>query len=199
MTQTANFVGLARVNNGELVRGELQITSRTRVIRSDFPIREPDPAWIYEDAAGHFHSFDVSPRNPTPLKVSSYPTLEQWRKPVSCSCDAEYFEDGEETHTELAYRCRICREEIEPVLRTADRETLAVIADGTEWEVVVHTSLYLPRVTTTIPYDVTVRIAAAGVEFFGVASVTNLELSSEGNRSWLRGVSELGRRKGRNE
>lgn len=180
MADVRTAVGMVRINDGEPVAAQLEMTRETQVVRSRLPRK--DPSWSSTDAAGHFHAYDDSGATPT-LRAETVPM------PCDGSCGGVC---GGEGYTATRWTCRICGEETTPGVREGEHST--VIETGRFW-----------RIVAEVPWagandEVTVRFTHEGAaeERFGVArrSAGEVVMHSGGvrGRVTLHGVAELGRR-----
>jgi hypothetical protein len=179
MTQVRSSAGTVRINDGEPVAAQLQITRETQVIRSAGA--RHDPGWTFTDTSGHFHAFAADGEAPT---LHS----EEARLPCNGGCglgpDCEGF-------TDTVWSCRICGEEIAPDM--LDGEHSVLVETGSFWEI----SADAPWLTFA---KVTVQFTGEdwAEELFGVAVPTHTDITTslrgtEG-RVLLRGIGKLSRR-----
>lgn len=135
---------------------------------------EPDLTWEFIDAAGHFHAYDNS---------GSAPTLEKFSRLVeTCTfdcCDEEY--------EETAWRCRVCREEIEPGTKVRFNHT-KTLPGRMEWEM----EIMLPNPPAPPPGA---HVSARVGPVFGVGIVTEIRWEFDSGATLrILGSGPLGRR-----
>lgn len=171
---TSTSACMASVDGAEPVAAQIQIRRNDRVEWTNQP--KPDPKWQYVDAAGHFHAYDHDGR--------STPTLVDRHEHRECDGSCGGVCDGEGYDIVHSF-CAICDEEIQPGMTPGPHSFM--IEGLMDWEIVVETPL-------TKPGKVSIVVTAGQWELFGIAEPHRIDAGSDGGRTWLRGVSELGRR-----
>lgn len=171
----AEIVGTAFINNGPPVPAKLRIEQETRIEHTNLP--QPNPAWTFVDASGHFHAYD---------RAEELPTLEAKTEQAPCdgSCGGVCQGEG---YTVTHWLCRICGEEVKPGTLAGPHSF--PIRGRMSW------SLDIPHLTdldAPLDGEVSVRFETTGATHFGVAVVTSFEASDDRLSAGLRGAGPLG-------
>lgn len=176
MTATASYPVHVDLD-GVRTTGTLHTTRSTQTVMSE--ASSPDPNWEFADPNGHCHARSDDPDNP-------YPTLRTRKEHVECdgACGS-----GCEGYTATHWHCRICDVEVTP--GTVPGPSWAVVLGPLDWRVEV--DKYVPVGDWCV---VQAWAEQADNLSFGVATVTNARMSSDGRGSAvLQGAGPLGRRR----
>lgn len=164
-------------------KAELSTDQEWIDVRTMAPPMKPDPAWEYNDAAGHYHAFTNS---------GKLPTLERFSVHVPCDgfCDPEC-----EGFDEYAWRCKLCQEEIQPGMKPDYNDPQRIPGQKT-WNVELETPEALP-----LGVQHSVKIQLGDRVYFGVVMMLPRGLEMDGinpprHLYTLMGGSELGERRG---
>jgi hypothetical protein len=159
---TAIAAAVARINNGPELPCQLRIeTAQIDVTTASGGHYEPDDAWTFVDAAGHFHAFTDDGKTST--LVGKEAPVEDDEDDGPADDDEDWYEPEPERWSE----CVVCGERVEPKWRFVSDGTAGLrryVPGRTSYDLTVYGGGPVPQ---SGQFSIVVTVSSSSTMWFG--------------------------------